>query len=213
VANNGSTVRSELNAETLISLMRDLATAPYRVERATTVPFDQKRHENDAEHSFSLGVTALCIAPIVDSELDLARVGTYALIHDLTEIYSGDFPVYSDPATRAAKPKLERAAHAKMHQDFGADFPWLLKYLDDYMAMKDEESKFVYALDKILPHVSVIIANYHPARPTWRAYKATEKIAREKVSTKYPKLSEVFDELCQTFAKMPHLFSTSQGRA
>jgi hypothetical protein len=61
--------------------------------------------------------------------------------------------------------------------------------------------------------VSVIIANYHPARPTWRAYKATEKIAREKVSTKYPKLSEVFDELCQTFAKMPHLFSTSQGRA
>lgn len=211
--NNGGTGTSRLNAQTLIRLMGELATAPYRIERATTVPFDQKRHENDAEHSFSLGVAALCVAPLVDGNLDLARIGTYALVHDLAEIYAGDTPVYSDPATRAAKPKRERIAHVKLQQNFGNDFPWLLKYLDDYVALKDEESKFVYALDKILPHVSVIIAEYHPARPTWRAYKASEKIAREKVSAKYPKLSQVFEELCQKYANMPHLFSTSIGRA
>jgi putative hydrolase of HD superfamily len=188
--------------------MRDLATPPYRIERATTVPFDQKRYENDAEHSFSLGVAALCIAPLVDPGLDLARISTYALVHDLAEIYAGDTPVYSDPVTRAAKPARERAARAELHQRFGNDFPWLLNYLDNYIAMKDEESKFVYALDKILPHVSVIIADYHPARPTWRAYKASEKIAREKVSTKYPGLSRVFEELCQMYTELPHLFST-----
>lgn len=212
MAGNDSTSTSGLNAQTLVHLMRDLATAPYRIERATTVPFDKKRYENDAEHSFSLGVAALCVAPLVDSKLDLSRVGTYALVHDLAEIYAGDTPVYSDPATRAAKPKRERAARAELHQKFGNDFPWLLKYLDDYVAMKDEESKFVYALDKILPHVSVIIADYHPARPTWRAYKASERIAREKVSAKYPKLLQVFQELCQMYARLPHLFSTPPGK-
>src|ERR1700733_6256594 len=111
--------------------MRDLATMPYRIERATTVPFDLKRHENDAEHSFSLGIAALCVAPLVDRGLDLTRISTYALVHDLAEIYPGDPPVYSDPATRAEKPKRERAARARMHQDFGQDFPWLLQYLDD----------------------------------------------------------------------------------
>lgn len=193
--------------------MRDLATVPYRIERATTVPFDLKRYENDAEHSFSLGVAALCVAPLVDSGLDLGRIGTYALVHDLAEIYAGDTPVYSDPATRATKSNRERIARDKLYQNFGNDFPWLLKYFEDYIALADEESKFVYALDKILPHVSVIIADYHPARPTWRAYKASEKIAREKVSTKYPKLSQVFEELCQMYAKLPHLFSTPPGRA
>lgn len=208
MAGNGSKGTSELDAETLIRLMRDLATAPYRIERATTVPFDQKRYENDAEHSFSLGVAALCVAPLIDSKLDLTRIGTYALVHDLAEIYAGDTPVYSDPATRATKQKREREARDELHQKFGNDFPWLLNYLDDYAAMRDEESKFVYALDKILPHVSVIIADYHPARPTWRAYKASEKIARGKVSAKYPKLSQVFEELCQMFAEKPNLFST-----
>lgn len=213
LAGNDTSVESGLNAQTLIRLMSELATAPYRIERATTVPFDQKRYENDAEHSFSLGVAALCVAPLVDSRLDLARISTYALVHDLAEVYAGDTPVYSDPATRAAKPKRERAARAKLHQEFGNEYPWLLKYLEDYVALRDEESKFVYALDKILPHVSVIIASYHPARPTWRAYKASEKIAREKVASKYPKLSQVFAELCQMYAKLPHLFSTPPGKA
>jgi 5'-deoxynucleotidase YfbR-like HD superfamily hydrolase len=213
LAGNDSTGTSGLNAQKLIHLMRDLATAPYRIERATTVPFDQKRYENDAEHSFSLGVVALCIAPLVESKLDLSLIGTYALVHDLAEIYAGDTPVYSSAATRAAKTKRERAARAELHQRFGNDFPWLLKYLDDYIAMMDEESKFVYALDKILPHVSVIIADYHPARPTWRAYKASEKIARKKVATKYPKLSPVFEELCRMYAKLPHLFSAPPGKA
>lgn len=212
MANNDSAVKLELNAQTLLHLMQDLATMPYRIERATTVPFDLKRHENDAEHSFSLGVMALCIAPIVDRELDLPRIGTYALVHDLAEIYAGDTPVYSDPKTRAAKPKRERIARAKLHEKFGHDFPWLLSYLDDYVDMKDEESKFVYALDKLLPHVSVIIANHHPARPSWQAYVASEKIAREKIAAHYPKLSEVFDELCQMYAKLGHLFSTPPRR-
>jgi 5'-deoxynucleotidase YfbR-like HD superfamily hydrolase len=208
LADNIGIKTSRLNADTLIHLMRDLATAPYRIERATTVPFDLKRHENDAEHSFSLGIAALCVAPFFDHDLNLSRIGTYALIHDLAEIYAGDTPVYSDPATRAAKPERERSAYVKLRQNFGNDFPWLLDYLDNYVAMKDEESKFVYALDKILPHVSVIIANYHPARPSWRAYKASEKIARQKVSAKYPKLVDVFEELCERYAQLPHLFST-----
>ncbi|HUN32607.1 MAG TPA: HD domain-containing protein [Trebonia sp.] len=187
--------------------MKNLALEPYRVERAVTVPFDRERHENDAEHSFSLGIAAVCLAPLIDDQLDVRLVSTYALIHDLTEIYAGDTPVYARPEVRASKENREKAARVTLSERFGSRFPWLTRYIDDYAARQDSESKFVYALDKMLPHATVIIAEYHPARPTLTAYKETEVIAREKITATYPKLSPLFDELCHRYVRVPGLFT------
>jgi 5'-deoxynucleotidase YfbR-like HD superfamily hydrolase len=196
-----------LSADDLVDLMRELALQPYRVQRATTVPFDRKRYENDAEHSFSLGIVALCVAPLMDDDLDVPLACTYALIHDLEEIYAGDTPVYSDIARHASKPERERLARLKLDRTFGDRFPWLIHYIDDYVAMADNESRFVYALDKMLPHATVIIAGYHPALPTRSTYLASERTARTKISAAYPKLTRLFDELCERYVQVPGLFS------
>lgn len=196
-----------LDAETLIHLVSKLALPPYEIERATTVPFDRNRRENDAEHSFSLGIVALCVAPLFDEKLDLSRICTYALIHDLEEIYAGDTPIYSEPELLASKPEREQAARIELRRQFGESFPWLIEYVDNYVYLKDDESRFVYALDKMLPHTFVILGNYHAAKPTRLAYEQAEKIARTKISVSYPNLAQLFNELCQRYEQMPHLFA------
>jgi 5'-deoxynucleotidase YfbR-like HD superfamily hydrolase len=204
---------SSPSAEEFLYLMKNLALEPYRVERAIVVPFDRERHENDAEHSFSLGIVAVCLAPLLDDQLNVPLVSIYALIHDLTEIYAGDTPVYASSEMRASKEDREKAARMELHQRFGVRFPWLARYIDDYVATQDNESKFVYALDKILPHATVILGEYHPARPTLTAYKETELIAREKIAATYPMLLPLFDQLCQRYVRIPSLFSPEQDDA
>ena len=196
-----------LGAEDFLDLMKNLALEPYRIERAIAVPFDRERHENDAEHSFSLGIAAICLGPLIDEQLDITLVSIYALIHDLAEIYAGDTPVYAGPEARASKEVREKTARVELNRRFGARFPWLTRHIDNYVSMEDRESKFVYALDKILPHAMVIIAKYHPARPTLTAYKETELIAREKIAAAYPRLSPLFDELCRRYIRTPGLFT------
>jgi 5'-deoxynucleotidase YfbR-like HD superfamily hydrolase len=209
--NPGDSGPSNLNADEFLQLMNDLALQPYQVERATTVPFDDKRRENDAEHSFSLGIAALCLAPLMNDQLDVSLVCAYALVHDLEEIYAGDTPIYSDPTMRAAKAEREKAARIELNRRFGGRFPWLTRYIEDYAALSDNESKFVYALDKILPHATVILGRHHPAKPTMSAYLATEHIAREKISTAYPELMHLFNELCDRYVEIPGLFSPEPG--
>ncbi len=199
------------DADEFIDLMKNLALEPYMIKRANTVPFDRGRYENDAEHSFSLGIAAACLAPLLDEKLDVSKVCAYALIHDLEEIYTGDTPVYSAPEALAAKEERAKSARAQLGRQFGDRYPWLIRCIEDYAAMADDESKFVYALDKILPHSMVIIGRYHPARPTWTAYKATEQVAREKIAATYPRLTRLFDELCQRLAQIPGFFSPEKG--
>jgi putative hydrolase of HD superfamily len=198
---------SRLDADAFLDLMKNLALEPYRIMRAITVPDDRERHENDAEHSFSLGIAALCLAPLMSGRLNMQLVCTYALIHDLAEIYAGDTPVYATAELQASKEAREKAARVKLQRRFGSRFPWLIRYIDNYAAMQDEESKFVYALDKILPHAVVIISKYHPARPTRTAYQDTELIARAKIDASYPELSPLFDELCQRYIEISGLFA------
>ena len=203
----------DLDADCLLNTLSELILPLYEVSRNSLVPFDLKRHENDAEHSFSLGMLAICIAPIVDEKLDLGLISQYALIHDLVEIYAGDTSVYADAETRASKRRRERAAHRKLKGQYSSTFPWLITRLDEYVARLTPESKFVYALDKLLPHAMVIIADHHHVKPDWNTYRKTEDSAKKKIATSYPYLTAVFDELCWRYALRPHLFSTPPDAA
>ncbi|WP_432926851.1 HD domain-containing protein [Microbispora sp. CA-135349] len=198
---------SRADASTLMALMRELVFPPYVIDRSSVVPQDVTRRENDAEHSFALGLAAVCLAPLIDEALDPGRIARYALVHDLPEVHAGDVSVYAGPAEREKKAVREEEAREIITRDFGGTFPWLVEDLYGYTAQRDPESRFVYALDKLLPHVNVLLADHHPVRPTWAAYKRTEITARRKIRMSCPALLPLFDELCREFARRPHLFS------
>ena len=71
---------------------------------------DAARKENDAEHSWHLALMACLLEEYVSDPVDVARVTTMVLIHDLVEIDAGDTYAY-DP--EGAKTKAEREKKAQ----------------------------------------------------------------------------------------------------
>ena len=55
---------------------------------------DGKRKENDAEHSWHLALAAVLLKEHMAEDVDLGRVMTMVLIHDLVEIDAGDTYAY-----------------------------------------------------------------------------------------------------------------------
>ena len=83
-----------------------------QVERRTTVVGGERR-ENSAEHSWHLALFALVLAEYADESVDLPRVLTMLLLHDLVEVDAGDTFIY-DEVGLASKSEREAAAATRL---------------------------------------------------------------------------------------------------
>jgi len=70
---------------------------------------DGSRHENSAEHSWHLALMAVVLADAAGAPVDLVRVLTLLLVHDLVEIDAGDTFAF-DAAGNLGKVDRERLA-------------------------------------------------------------------------------------------------------
>ena len=122
------------------------------VERGVTVP-GSERHENDSEHSYNLAMTAWVIIKKDHLPLDLDKTLKYALVHDLPEVYAGD-AFALDPAQVAIKVGREEVALEKLHADDLTSE--LAAVVEQYETLEDEESRFVYSLDKLMAALTVL---------------------------------------------------------
>jgi putative hydrolase of HD superfamily len=152
------------------------------------------RDENDVEHSYMLAMLGWYIASIERPELDLHKVLMYALAHDLVEVYAGDtFFYHKNKRVHESKQKREYKALQKITKEF-SEFKELHRYIRQYEARKDAESKFMYALDKIHPVILIYLDKGH----TWKREKITLAMAREMKDHKIkvdPLIDEYWKEL------------------
>ena len=75
-----------------------------------TYLIDRSRLENDAEHSWHLGMMAILLSEYAATQgIDVLRVIKMVLIHDLVEIDAGDTFCYDEIGYRD-KPQREQAA-------------------------------------------------------------------------------------------------------
>lgn len=111
--------------------------------------------ENDAEHSYQLALVSWYISDVHKLKLNKEKLLMYAIAHDLVEIYAGDVYFYNTKA-RAKKEENERKAFEKIKADFPR-FTALHNTIHSYEAKKDKESKFVWALDKLLPMLNIYL--------------------------------------------------------
>lgn len=140
---------------------------------------------------------------VIDSNqlsLDKDAVLKYALVHDFVEVHAGDTYLYSaDIEHVASKKDREHKAALKLREDL-PEFSDLHAYIEKYEARQDEESKFVWALDKILP----ILHGYDDEGRTWREQGVTLQMLIEKkkaqvaVSTS---IQQYYDELISLLEK------------
>ena len=130
---------------------------------------DLGRPENDVEHSYGLALTCWYLAPKIAPELSLEKIFSYALAHDTVEVHAGDTFIFADESELATKSDREDAAITQIRKDW-PDFPELSDYAEGYKNKRDEEAKFVYAVDKILP---VLMVNLGEKSVFWNHHKIT----------------------------------------
>lgn len=151
---------------------------------------DQK--ENDAEHSYQLAMLGWYISSGIP-ELDSGLVIKYALVHDLVEAYAGDTDVFSkDPEAHASKKDREEEAAKRIKEEF-PEFSELHKLIEEYERKENAESRFVYALDKLLPALNI----YQDGGRTWQQRGISFEMVVEEKKRKMavsPEVTAYFDE-------------------
>jgi putative hydrolase of HD superfamily len=161
---------------------------------------DQWVLENDTEHSYNLAMTAWYLAQWFP-ELDRDTLLRYALVHDVIEVHAGDTYVYGPEDQLASKEQRENEALQQLQQDWH-DFPDMLKAIEGYERKADNESRFVYALDKIMP---VMIIYLHDGY-TWKKDSITVDMLYQAKQAKVslsPEIQPYFEQLHQLLLTRP----------
>lgn len=176
-----------------------------QVKRAILVN-GENRQENDLEHSAQLALVALYICEVEKLSLDTKLVLGYALVHDMVEAYAGDTHFYDDNGKLAQKQREEKARE-RLKKEF-PEFKKLHEWIEGYEARTDEESKFVYALDKLLPIINIYLDNGR----TWRAdgvgFNDLEGRKTAPISLS-PEIKKYYDLLLEILRQNKHLFPSS----
>lgn len=112
---------------------------------------DGERLENDAEHAWHLAVMALLLGEYSNAEIDLLRVVSMVLIHDLVEIYAGDTFAYDEAGMKTQKAR-ESAAAARLFPILPDDLASRFRRLwDEFESEETAEAKFAHTLDNFQP--------------------------------------------------------------
>jgi len=168
---------------------------------------NSERYENDVEHSYMLAMLADYIISLENLSLDRDKVLYYCLIHDLVEVYAGDTYKYStDKELINSKIQREIEAFEKIKSEF-PEHKNLLKMIEAYETRLDEESRFVYALDKLQPVLNI----YSDNGRSWKKgmVKLDQIISSKKDKFKFsPIVEKYWNELRELLEKNQHkLFS------
>ena len=123
------------------------------------------RFENSAEHSWQSAIAAMVLQDYYPEKLNMEKVISMLLIHDLGEIYAGDTWVYDD----------EKKVHA--HDRELASIEKTMSFLPEatYVNMKNSwlefekgqspEARYARVIDALVPlinHLEVSEVNYNP---------------------------------------------------
>ncbi len=144
-----------------------------RVQRANRITAEDPaggRRENSAEHSWHVALFARILSEHANQPVDVDRVVTMLLVHDVVEIDVGDTPLHAtqDPD----KSKKEAAAANRLFALLPADQGTALERLwNEFESGDTADALFARALDRIQP----ILLNAHTEGGTWPPFGVTRK--------------------------------------
>ena len=129
-----------------------------------TRPVGLDRYENSAEHSWQLAMLATALVRYAATEVDLDRVISMLLVHDVGEIETGDTMVFVEGGWEERK-AAELAAVTRI---FGmlpeAQGARLLSLWQEFEKSETNESRFANAVDRAMP----VIINLASGGGSWR---------------------------------------------
>ena len=164
------------------------------VYRQTHVKSDNNRNENSAEHSWHIALMANILAPYADEPIDLSRVVTMLLLHDIVEIDAGDTFAFAEQQDLDAQEDKELEALERIFgllpepQSSNMKQLWL-----EFEQAETVDARFAKAMDRVLP----LVQNMSNQGGSWVKHKVkkSQVIARNSyLDGLAPKL---WDYVCQ----------------
>lgn len=151
------------------------------------------RRESAAEHTWRMALMAIALAPEISSSINLSHVLEMIIVHDLGEVYLGDFQVFGDgnPA-----PKNKHELEKKALQKLLSFLPTFTEKKINALWLEFEENetvdaKFAVALDKlevIIQHNEADLSSYIEGEGEFNLTYADDKVAFDKVLTEFREL-------------------------
>ncbi|MBW3667638.1 MAG: HD domain-containing protein [Actinobacteria bacterium] len=136
---------------------------------------DGSRGENDAEHMWHAALAVVVLADYAAEPVDMARVLTMVLVHDLVEIDAGDVLVY-DTEGRAGRQAAEAQAAERIFGLLPDDQAGHLRAAwEEFEARHTPEARFAAAVDRLLP----VLLNHAAGGGAWVDHGVTHRAARE----------------------------------
>ncbi len=161
--------------------------------------------ENNSQHSFQMALVSWYINNVKGLKLDNQKLIMYSLVHELVETYSGTHPVYERNSVIQKQIELdEKDAFKKIKSDF-KEFGEMIKTIEDYNSMQDKESKFIYALDKLIPIINIELNNNDYYLKNKLTLEDMIKVKEEKIKTD-PVIYEYFELLKNYLAETANFF-------
>ena len=141
---------------------------------------DAGRRENDAEHSWHIALMAYLLQEHAEEPVDVSKVMTMVLIHDLVEIDAGDTYTYDEAGAKTKREREEAGADrlfGLLPEDQGQYFRELW---EEFEAYETAEAKYAHLLDNFQP----LLLNDAADGISWKehqvkksqVYKRNEKI-------------------------------------
>jgi putative hydrolase of HD superfamily len=160
--------------------------------RANSVA-DGSRKENSAEHTWHVALMALVLAEHCPEPIDVGKVLTILIIHDLVEVYAGDASIYDDEAVRGQADREEEAAR-RMFQLLPVDQCVSMASLwREFEDRSSAEGRFARAVDALAPTWLHWGEHAHPSPAPLTAKRVMER--KTKVLSSYPVLFELLERV------------------
>jgi len=147
--------------------------------RATSL-CDGSRRENSGEHSWHIALYAMTLAEHSNRPIDVSRVISMLLIHDLVEIDAGDVPIHSDYDV-AQQEATERAAADRIFGLLPDDQAGHFRAMwDEFEAAETDDAIFAKSIDRVQP----VISNLETGGGTWNEFNVTADQLESRVGAK-----------------------------
>jgi len=133
-----------------------------------SILFNTTRFENDAEHSWTISIMCILLKEYANFEVNIEKVVSMLLIHDIVEIDAGDTFLYSLQRDNAHINEEQAATRIFGMLELDQK-EYFLNIWKEFEEMKTNEAKFASVFDRLEP----LIQNYISEGFTWKKYNIT----------------------------------------
>jgi putative hydrolase of HD superfamily len=137
--------------------------------------FDHSRYENDAEHSWTISVMALLLKEYSNVAINMEKVISMLLIHDIVEIDAGDTFLYSDER-KTIHIDEEKAAERIFGLLDKDQKEYFMNIWNEFEERKTNEAKYAAVFDRLEP----LLQNYILEGKTRKKHNVTYEMVIEK---------------------------------